>query len=108
MKHLLPTESTTYMRYICRLWLINCKLYCILCRVYLTLGMLMKVKNNLKVWRAKRDITQQQLANAVELSRQTVNSIEKGKFIPSVYTALKIAKYFNTTIEEIFNLNIKS
>ena len=68
----------------------------------------MKVKNNLKVWRAKRDITQQQLADSVELSRQTVNSIEKGKFIPSVYTTLKLAKYFNTTIEEIFSLNIEN
>ncbi len=68
----------------------------------------MKVKNNLKVWRAKRDITQQQLADSVELSRQTVNSIEKGKFIPSVYTTLKLARYFNTTIEEIFSLNIEN
>ena len=68
----------------------------------------MKIKNNLKVWRAKRDITQQQLADSVELSRQTVNSIEKGKFIPSVYTALKLARYFNTTIEEIFSLNIEN
>ena len=64
----------------------------------------MKIKNNLKVWRAKRDITQQQLADSVELSRQTVNSIEKGKFVPSVYTALKLARYFNTTIEEIFRV----
>ncbi len=68
----------------------------------------MKIKNNLKVWRAKRDITQQQLADSVELSRQTVNSIEKGKFVPSVYTALKLARYFNTTIEEIFSLNIEN
>ena len=68
----------------------------------------MKIKNNLKVWRAKRDITQQQLADSVELSRQTINSIEKGKFIPSVYTALKLARYFNTTIEEIFSLNIEN
>ncbi len=68
----------------------------------------MKIKNNLKVWRAKRDITQQQLADSVELSRQTVNSIEKGKFIPSVYTTLKLARYFNTTIEEIFSLNIEN
>jgi putative transcriptional regulator len=71
-------------------------------------GIQMKIKNNLKVWRAKRDITQQQLADSVELSRQTINSIEKGKFIPSVYTALKLARYFNTTIEEIFSLNIEN
>ena len=72
------------------------------------IGILMKIKNTLKVWRAKRDITQHQLADSVKLSRQTVNSIEKGKFIPSVYTALKIARYFNTTIEEIFSLNIEN
>jgi putative transcriptional regulator len=74
----------------------------------LDIGIQMKIKNNLKVWRAKRDITQQQLADSVELSRQTVNSIEKGKFIPSVYTALKFARYFNTTIEEIFSFNIEN
>ena len=74
----------------------------------LDIGIQMKIKNNLKVWRAKRDITQQQLADSVELSRQTINSIEKGKFIPSVYTALKLARYFNTTIEEIFSFNIEN
>ena len=67
----------------------------------------MKVENDLKVWRAKRDITQQQLADSVELSRQTVNSIEKGKFIPSVFTALKIARYFKVNVEEIFRLGIE-
>ncbi len=67
----------------------------------------MKVENDLKVWRAKRDITQQQLADFVELSRQTVNSIEKGKFIPSVFTALKIARYFEVNVEEIFRLGIE-
>jgi putative transcriptional regulator len=63
-----------------------------------------KVNNTLKVWRAKRDITQQQLANAVALSRQTVNSIEKGKFVPSILTALKFARYFEAAVEEIFYL----
>lgn len=65
----------------------------------------MKVRNYLKVWRAKKDITQQQLADAVELSRQTINSIEKGKFTPSILTVLKIAAYFETTVEEIFYLD---
>ncbi|KAA3615848.1 MAG: transcriptional regulator [Calditrichaeota bacterium] len=63
------------------------------------------MKNSLKIWRAKKDITQQQLSDAVELSRQTINSIEKGKFVPSVMTALKLARYFETTVDEIFVLD---
>jgi putative transcriptional regulator len=62
----------------------------------------MKVQNYLKVWRAKKDITQQQLADSVELSRQTINSIEKGKFVPSILTVLKITAYFETSVDEIF------
>lgn len=64
----------------------------------------MKVQNCMKVWRAKKDITQQQLADSVELSRQTINSIEKGKFVPSILTVLKIAAYFEISVEEIFFL----
>ncbi len=64
----------------------------------------MKIGNSLKVWRAKKDVTQQQLAVALEVSRQTVNSIEKGKFVPSIATALKMARFFETTVEEIFYL----
>ncbi len=64
----------------------------------------MKIGNCLKVWRAKNDLTQQQLADAVHLSRQTVNSIEKGRFVPSILTVLKIAKYFGCNVEEIFYL----
>ncbi|OQX70736.1 MAG: hypothetical protein B6D62_03710 [Candidatus Cloacimonas sp. 4484_275] len=60
------------------------------------------MRNYLKVWRAKRNITQADLAKKVGLSRQTINSIEKGKFIPSVLSAMKIAKFFETHIEEIF------
>lgn len=63
----------------------------------------MELRNTLKVWRAKSDITQQQLADAVELSRQTVNSIEKGRFVPSVMTALRLARYFGTSVDEIFS-----
>ncbi len=64
----------------------------------------MKLTNSLKVWRAKRDITQAELAAAVGLSRQTINSIEKGVFHPSVISALKLADYFSTPVEEIFKL----
>lgn len=64
----------------------------------------MKLINSIKVWRAKRDLTQQQLADAVLLSRQTINSIEKGKFVPSILTVLKLARYFETTVEEMFEI----
>ena len=64
----------------------------------------MEIANSLKVWRAKGNITQGQLAKEVALSRQTINSIERGKFIPSVLSALKIAVFFKTNIEEIFYL----
>ena len=64
----------------------------------------MEIENNLKVWRAKRNITQEQLAKEVGLSRQTINSIERGKFIPTVLSALKIAMFFKINIEEIFYL----
>lgn len=63
---------------------------------------MMELDNSLKVWRAKRDITQANLAMEVGLSRQTINSIEKGKFIPSVLSAMKISIFFGVPIEEIF------
>lgn len=64
----------------------------------------MAIKNNLKVWRAKKDITQKELAKKVEVSRQTINAIETGRYNPSLELALKISDYFNTEVEEIFKL----
>jgi putative transcriptional regulator len=64
----------------------------------------MEIGNNLRVWRAKKGISQQQLANAVGLSRQTVNSIERGRFVPSARTVLLLARYFETNVEELFFL----
>lgn len=60
------------------------------------------MKNRLKVLRAERDWTQADLANRLEVSRQTVNAIEKGKFDPSLPLAFKIAALFNLQIEQIF------
>jgi putative transcriptional regulator len=60
------------------------------------------MKNRLKVLRAERDWTQAQLAVELEVSRQTVNAIEKGKFDPSLPLAFKAARLFGMTIEEIF------
>jgi len=60
------------------------------------------MKNRLKVLRAERDWTQARLASELEVSRQTVNAIEKGKFDPSLPLAFKVARLFGMTIEEIF------
>ncbi|MCE7062336.1 helix-turn-helix transcriptional regulator [Dyadobacter sp. CY343] len=62
------------------------------------------MKNSLKVERAKQNITQAELAVKVGVSRQTINSIEIGKFVPSTLLALKIAFVFQTTVDEIFTL----
>ncbi|WPP50196.1 helix-turn-helix transcriptional regulator [Catalinimonas niigatensis] len=60
--------------------------------------------NTIKVERAKRDMTQADLAFNVGVSRKTINTIETGKFVPSTITALRIAKVFNITVEELFIL----
>lgn len=60
------------------------------------------MKNRLKVLRAENDLTQADLANKLEVSRQTVNAIEKGKFDPSLPLAFKISKLFQLPIEAIF------
>ena len=61
------------------------------------------MKNRLKVLRAERDWTQAKLANELEVSRQTVNAIEKGKFDPSLPLAFKISRLFKMQIEDIFS-----
>lgn len=63
------------------------------------------MKNSIRVERAVVDISQQQLADAVGVSRQTINAIEKGRFVPSTVLALKIARYFNKKVDEIFVLD---
>lgn len=62
------------------------------------------MKNNIRVARAEVRMTQQQLADAVDVSRQTINAIESGKFVPSTVLALKIARTFGKQVEEIFSL----
>ncbi len=63
-----------------------------------------KMKNTLRVERAILDITQQDLATAIGVSRQTINSIESGKYVPSTVLSLKIARFFNKPVESIFQL----
>ena len=60
------------------------------------------MKNRLKVLRAERDWTQARLASELEVSRQTVNAIETGKYDPSLPLAFRIARLFGQPIEEIF------
>jgi len=62
------------------------------------------MKNRLKVERAICDFTQQQLAELVGVSRQTINAIEKGNYVPSTTLSLKIARVFNKSLEDIFQL----
>mgnify|MGYP006215154663 CR=1 FL=1 len=62
------------------------------------------MRNTIKVERAKKDLTQQDLAEKVKVSRQTINSIEAGKYVPSTILALKIARVFETSVEVVFEL----
>ncbi|MBG16567.1 MAG: transcriptional regulator [Crocinitomicaceae bacterium] len=65
------------------------------------------MKNSLKVERAKKDITQAQLAEKVKVSRQTINAIESGDYNLSTILALKIAKVFEVNVDDIFTLEDK-
>jgi putative transcriptional regulator len=62
------------------------------------------VKNRLKVLRAERNWSQQELGNRVGVSRQAINAVETGKFDPSLPLAFKLARVFDTTIETVFQL----
>ncbi len=62
------------------------------------------MKNTIKVERAKKNLTQAQLAELIKVSRQTVNAIEKGKYVPSTVLALRMAVIFETDVHLIFEL----
>ncbi|MBO7529732.1 MAG: helix-turn-helix transcriptional regulator [Bacteroidales bacterium] len=62
------------------------------------------MKNRLKVARAELDITQEELAKRIGVSRQTINAVESGKYVPSTVLALKMAQVFGKSVEEIFML----
>ena len=62
------------------------------------------MKNRLKVARAEMDLTQGELAEKINVSRQTINAIESGKYVPSTVLALKMAKVFGKNVEELFFL----
>jgi putative transcriptional regulator len=62
------------------------------------------MKNHIKVERARKDITQGDLADALKVSRQTINALENAKFVPSTVLAIKMSRYFGCTVEELFVL----
>jgi putative transcriptional regulator len=62
------------------------------------------MKNKLKVERAKLNLTQQELADKIGVSRQTINSIEADRYVPSTILAIKISNVFKTTVNDIFLL----
>jgi putative transcriptional regulator len=62
------------------------------------------MKNNLKVERAIKNITQEELAKQIGVSRQAINSIELNKYVPSTILSLKLSQYFGKTVNELFTL----
>jgi len=62
------------------------------------------LSNRIRVFRAEHRMSQNDLAEAIGVTRKTINTIEVGRFIPSTIISLKIARYFNTPVEEIFSL----
>jgi putative transcriptional regulator len=63
------------------------------------------LKNTIKVQRAKKDLTQEKLAELVGVTRTTINYVERGKWVPSTILALKIANVFEVPFEEVFYLD---
>ncbi len=62
------------------------------------------MKNTIKVERAIKNITQQELAEKIGVSRQTINAIESNKYVPSTVLAMKMAKFFGKPVEQFFQL----
>lgn len=62
------------------------------------------LSNQIRVYRAMNNWTQEELAQHVGVTRKTINTIENGKFIPSAYLAIKIARAFGVTVEDVFQI----
>ena len=60
--------------------------------------------NRIRVLRASRNISQSELAAAIDVSRKTISTVEVGRFVPSTVIALKLARYFGVPVEEVFSL----
>ena len=63
------------------------------------------LKNKIKVYRAMNDWTQEELARRVNVTRKTINTVENRKFVPSAYLALKIARVFGVSVEDVFQID---
>jgi putative transcriptional regulator len=61
------------------------------------------MRNEVRTLRTERNLSQQQLAEAMDVSRQTINSIEKERYTPSLPLAIALARYFDTTVEAMFD-----
>ncbi|HZL10091.1 MAG TPA: helix-turn-helix transcriptional regulator [Prolixibacteraceae bacterium] len=66
-----------------------------------------ELSNQIKVQRAIKNITQEELATQIGVTRKTINTIETGKFVPSTVLAIKLARFFEIEVEELFTLNEK-
>jgi len=64
----------------------------------------MTIQNNIKELRTKKNVTQEQLAEAVGVSRQTIVAIEKGNYTPSLLLAINLARFFNVSVEKLFSV----
>lgn len=62
------------------------------------------MKNKIKIQRAIHNLTQDDLAKKIKVSRQTINTMESGKYVPSTLLALKMARHFGVSVEELFQL----
>jgi len=63
-----------------------------------------ELTNQIKVQRAMKNITQEELASHIGVTRKTINTIETGKFVPSTILAIKLARFFDIKVEELFTL----
>lgn len=63
------------------------------------------VRNDVRTWRMQRGLSQAELGRVMGVSRQTINSIETGRYLPSLPLAMALAAYFETTVEEIFHVD---
>lgn len=89
------------------------KIYLTICKVYFTplfMGRIpqkLKIASRTHVFRAEKRISQQELADEVDVTRATINAIESGSYNPSLELAFRIARFFNTNIESIFSIEEK-
>jgi len=64
-----------------------------------------KIENKVSTYRTQKNVTQEDLASSVNVSRQTISALEKGNYTPSVLLALKIADFFKVSVEKLFTIS---